>query len=52
MEATFDDLTRAVAQPRSNVCAVGRAIALNLAGKLLMGIAIGLGIAIGMAIAG
>ena len=29
-----------------------RAIALDLAGKLLMGIAIGLGIVIGMAIAG
>ena len=52
MEATFDNLTRAVAQPRRDMRAFVRAIALDLAGKLLMGIAIGLGIVIGMAIAG
>ena len=50
MEAMFDDLSKAVAQPRRDVRALFSVIALDLAGKLAGGLAIGLGIAIGLAL--
>ncbi|WP_192244576.1 hypothetical protein [Mesorhizobium silamurunense] len=52
MEAMFDDLAAALREPRIDVSATVRAYALDLAGKLFLGIAIGVGIALGMVIAG
>jgi hypothetical protein len=52
MDTTFDDLSRAIRQPRTDVLAAIRVIALDLGAKLLMGVAIGLGVGLGMAIAG
>ncbi|WP_192243590.1 hypothetical protein [Mesorhizobium silamurunense] len=52
MEAIFDDLSSALREPRADVSAAVRAFALDIAGKLFLGIAIGLGVAIGLAIAG
>jgi hypothetical protein len=52
METIFDDLSNAVREPRQDVGAAVRAFALDVASKLLMGLAIGLGVGIGMAIAG
>lgn len=52
METIFDDLTLALTTPRTDAWRPLRLIALDLAGKLLMGLAIGLGVGIGMAIAG
>jgi hypothetical protein len=48
----FDDLTKALAQPRRDVRALVGAIALDLASKLVMGLAIGLGVGLGTALAG
>ena len=42
MEAIFDDLSRAVREPRTDMRPLVAAIALYLAGKLAGGIAIGL----------
>ncbi|WP_292488112.1 hypothetical protein [Mesorhizobium sp.] len=52
MDMIFDDLSQAVAQPRRDVRALISAFALDMAGKLVTGLAIGLGIAVGMALAG
>ncbi|CDX16446.1 conserved hypothetical protein [Mesorhizobium sp. ORS 3324] len=52
MEAIFDDITAAIQQPHPDVSAAVRAFALDFAGKLLLGIAIGIGIAVGRLIAG
>ncbi|WP_202356188.1 hypothetical protein [Mesorhizobium sp. 113-3-3] len=52
MDTIFDDLSRALTAPRVDALRPFRAIALDLAAKLLMGVAIGLGVGIGMAIAG
>ncbi|WP_292425862.1 hypothetical protein [Mesorhizobium sp.] len=52
MDMIFDDLSQAVAQPRRDVRALICAFALDMAGKLVTGLAIGLGIAVGMALAG
>jgi hypothetical protein len=52
MDAIFDDLSNAIREPRGDAWSAVRAFALDFAGKLLMGVAIGLGVGIGMAIAG
>jgi hypothetical protein len=52
MEAIFDDLSKAVREPRQDVGAAARVHVLDVASKLLTGLAIGLGVGIGMAIAG
>jgi hypothetical protein len=52
MEAIFDDLSRALSQPRRDARAIVGVIALKLAGNLATGLAIGLGVAVAMAIAG
>ncbi|WP_292436847.1 hypothetical protein [Mesorhizobium sp.] len=52
MEAIFDDITEVLRQPRTDVWGKARAIVLDLAGKLLTGLAIGIGFAIVHAIAG
>lgn len=52
MEATFDNLASAIREPHTDVWRPVRAFAMNLAGKLVMGLAIGLGIAVGLAFAG
>lgn len=49
---TFDALSSALREPHVDVWGKVRVIALDLAGKLFLGIAIGIGFAIGMAIAG
>jgi BMFP domain-containing protein YqiC len=48
----FDDLSKAIREPRQDVGAAVRVILLDVASKLLMGLAIGLGVGIGMALAG
>jgi hypothetical protein len=52
MEAIFDDLSKAVREPRIDAWRPVRAFVLDFAAKLLLGLAIGLGVGIGMAIAG
>ncbi|MER8373921.1 hypothetical protein [Mesorhizobium sp. M1406] len=52
MDTIFDDLSQALRAPRLDVWRPLHAIALDLAGKLFMGVAIGLGVGLGMAIAG
>jgi hypothetical protein len=52
MDTVFDDLSRAISQPRREVRAMVGVIALKLAGSLAIGLAIGIGIAVGMAITG
>jgi len=52
METIFDDLSQALRAPRMDAWSPVRAIALDFAGKTLMGLAIGLGVGIGMALAG
>ncbi|BCG80096.1 hypothetical protein MesoLj113b_36380 [Mesorhizobium sp. 113-3-3] len=52
MDTIFDDLSQALRAPRVDAWSPVRTIALDFAGKLLMGVAIGLGVGIGMAIAG
>ncbi|WP_164895848.1 hypothetical protein [Mesorhizobium sp. M7A.F.Ca.MR.176.00.0.0] len=52
MEMIFDDLAIALTAPRTDAWRPVRAFALDLAGKLFLGLAIGLGVGIGMAIAG
>jgi hypothetical protein len=52
MEAIFDNLSQALREPHRDVWSPVRIIALDFAGKLLMGLAIGFGVGIGMAIAG
>ena len=51
MDTVFDDLSRALSQPRRDVRAIVGVIALKLVGSLATGLAIGLGIAVGMALA-
>jgi len=51
MEAIFDDLSKAIRAPRTDAWRPVRAFALDLAGKLFLGVAIG-GVGLGMAIAG
>lgn len=48
----FDDISKIIAQPRSDWRRISRAVALDLGGKLFMGLAIGLGVGLGMALAG
>ncbi|MER9356178.1 hypothetical protein NKI61_23245 [Mesorhizobium sp. M0514] len=48
----FDDIAQALTEPRQDVWRPVRAFALDLAGKLFLGLAIGLGVGFGMAIAG
>lgn len=52
MEAIFDDLSHAVRAPRQDAWRPVRAMAFDLAGKLFLGLAIGLGVGFGMALAG
>ncbi|WP_189603080.1 MULTISPECIES: hypothetical protein [unclassified Mesorhizobium] len=52
METIFDDLSQAIKAPRTDAWRPVRAFAMDLAGKLFLGLAIGLGVGIGMAIAG
>ncbi|ESZ77597.1 hypothetical protein X726_06330 [Mesorhizobium sp. L103C105A0] len=52
METIFDDIASALREPRQDVWRPVRAFALDFAGKLLLGLAIGLGVCLGMAIAG
>lgn len=52
MDTVFDDLSSALREPHQDVWSPVRAFAMELAGKLVMGLAIGLGIAVGLAIAG
>lgn len=52
MDTIFDDLSQSLRAPRVDAWRPIRLIALDLAGKLPMGVAIGLGVGIGMAIAG
>lgn len=52
METIFDDLSLALRAPRTDAWRPVRALALELAGKLFLGLAIGLGVGIGMALAG
>ncbi|ESY16293.1 hypothetical protein X751_21700 [Mesorhizobium sp. LNJC395A00] len=52
MDTVFDDLSQALTEPRQDVWRPVRAFALDLAGKLLLGLAIGLGVGFGMALAG
>ncbi|WP_292172052.1 hypothetical protein [Mesorhizobium sp.] len=47
MDAIFDDLSIALRKPRSDVWGKVRVIALDAAGKFLVGVAIGLGITVG-----
>ena len=49
MEAIFDDLSAALKEPRQDAWRPVRAFALDMAGKLAMGLAIGLGVGIGIA---
>ncbi|WP_287307895.1 hypothetical protein [Mesorhizobium sp.] len=48
----FDELITAITQPRRDWRRLAHAVALDLGGKLVMGLAIGLGVGLGMAIAG
>ncbi|MER8661889.1 hypothetical protein NKH34_12185 [Mesorhizobium sp. M1148] len=52
MDTVFDDITNALRVPRQDVWRPVRAFALDMAGKLFLGLAIGLGVGIGMALAG
>lgn len=52
METVFDDLSSALRQPRTEAWAKARVIAIDLAGKLFTGLAIGIGFAIVHAFAG
>ncbi|BCH01258.1 hypothetical protein MesoLj131b_32570 [Mesorhizobium sp. 131-2-5] len=52
MDTIFDDLANALTAPRVDAWRPVRTFALDLAAKLLMGVAIGLGVGIGMALAG
>jgi hypothetical protein len=52
MDTVFDDLAEALTAPPTDAWRPVRAIALDLAGKLFLGVAIGLGVGLGMAIAG
>ncbi|MER9533272.1 hypothetical protein NKI89_26180 [Mesorhizobium sp. M0309] len=52
MDTVFDDIAQALTEPRQDVWRPVRVFALDLAAKLLLGLAIGLGVGIGMAIAG
>ncbi|MER8923434.1 hypothetical protein [Mesorhizobium sp. M0802] len=52
METIFDDLSQALTEPRQDAWRPVRAFALDMAGKLVLGLAIGLGVGLGMAIAG
>ncbi|MES0016526.1 hypothetical protein [Mesorhizobium sp. M0036] len=52
METIFDDLSQALREPRIDAWAPVRAFALDVAGKLFLGLAIGLGVGLGMALAG
>ncbi|WP_292063355.1 hypothetical protein [Mesorhizobium sp.] len=52
MDATFDDLARALQAPRKEAWGKTRIIALDLLGKLFTGLVIGIGFAIVRAIAG
>ncbi|WP_189413823.1 hypothetical protein [Mesorhizobium sp. M00.F.Ca.ET.217.01.1.1] len=47
MDAIFDDIATALREPRTDVWAKVRVIALDAAGKFLVGVAIGLGITVG-----
>ncbi|WP_292469066.1 hypothetical protein [Mesorhizobium sp.] len=47
MDAIFDDLSSALRKPHSDGWAKFRIIALDAAGKFLVGVAIGLGITVG-----
>jgi hypothetical protein len=49
---TFDDLSQALRAPRTDAWRPVRAFAIDLAGKLFLGLAIGLGVGFGMALAG
>ncbi|MER8743882.1 hypothetical protein NKH54_12430 [Mesorhizobium sp. M1004] len=48
----FDELAQAIRAPRQDVWRPVRAFAIDMAGKLFLGLAIGLGVGIGMALAG
>ncbi|WP_287329567.1 hypothetical protein [Mesorhizobium sp.] len=48
----FDDISKIIAQPRSDWRRQAHAVALDLGGKLAAGLVIGIGIAVGMALAG
>lgn len=52
MPDVFDDLTRAISQPDTDWRTWWTAVAVDLAGKLIAGVAIGVGIAAGLALAG
>lgn len=52
MDTLFDDLSSALREPRTDAWAKVRVIALDLAGKLFTGAAIGVGFAIVHAFAG
>ncbi|WP_164763810.1 hypothetical protein [Mesorhizobium sp. M1A.T.Ca.IN.004.03.1.1] len=47
MDAIFDDIAIALRKPQSDFGAKVRVIALDAAGKFLVGVAIGLGITVG-----
>ncbi|MER8912989.1 hypothetical protein NKI32_04030 [Mesorhizobium sp. M0761] len=52
MEAIFDDIANALREPRQDVWCPVLAFAIDMAGKLFMGLAIGLGVGFGMVLAG
>ncbi len=52
MEAIFDDLSSALREPRADVWGEVRVVAVDLAGKIFTGFAIGIGFAIVHAVAG
>jgi hypothetical protein len=52
MDTIFDDLSVALGAPHTDAWRPVRAFAMDLAGKLFLGLAIGLGVGIGMALAG
>ncbi|SFO81478.1 hypothetical protein SAMN03159463_03057 [Mesorhizobium sp. NFR06] len=52
MEAIFDDIAAALREPRTDLWHLSALRAIDMAGKLFLGIAIGLGVGLGMVIAG
>lgn len=48
----FDDISKIIAQPRGDWRRKAHAAALDLGGKLAIGLAMGIGIAVGMGLAG
>lgn len=52
MDAIFDDIATALREPRRDVWGKVRVIALDVASKLALRVAMGLGIGIGLALAG